>query len=111
MKYIQKLSTVTFDLLVEHYPKCYAKKHRNGVSMPNADDSMRVIKDENSLINYQDEIIIRFGDVVVELHPEDTTWFDRVKITDDHFIQDQNKFIKAKQIAMDRWSEEGFNTD
>ena len=111
MKYRLKLSMITFDLLLENYPKSYGKKFSNGVSMPLADDSMRVINSEDSLNYYRDEIIKKYGDVNVELHSEDVRWFNRVRITDDHFLQDQNKFCNSKQIAMDRWSEVGFNTD
>jgi hypothetical protein len=111
MNYRLKLSMITFELLLENYPKSYGKKFSNGISMPLADDSMRVINSEDSLNYYRDEITKKYGDVIVELHPEDLRWFDRVKIKDDTFIQDQNKFCKAKQVAMDRWSEVGFNTD
>ena len=111
MNYRLKLSMVTFELLLENYPKSYGKKFSNGISMPLADDSMRVINSEDSLNYYRDEITKKYGDVIVELNPENLLWFDRVKIKDDTFIQDQNKFCEAKARAMDRWSKQGFNTD
>ena len=111
MNYRLKLSMVTFELLLENYPKSYGKKFSNGISMPLADDSMRVIHSGDSLNNYRNEITKKYGDVIVELHSEDLRWFNRVKIKDDAFIQDQNKFCEAKARAMDRWSKQGFNTD
>ena len=111
MNYRLKLSMITFELLLENYPKSYGKKFSNGISMPLADDSMRVINSEDSLNYYRDEITKKYGDVVIELYPENLLWFDRVKIKDDTFIQDQNKFCESKARAMDRWSKQGFNTD
>lgn len=108
---IMKLSWLTFEMLEEQYPKCYGKKYGNGVSMPNADDSMRVIHNKDSLMKYQDEIMVRFGDVIIELHSEEEIWFDRVKIKDLKFMEDKNKFCESKARAMDRWSKQGFNTD
>ena len=111
MKYRLKLSMITFDLLLENYPKSYGKKFSNGISMPLADDSMRVINSEDSLNYYRDEITKKYGDVIVELYPENLLWFDRVRVTDPEFIKDKNKFCEAKVRAMDRWSKQGFNTD
>ena len=111
MNYRLKLSMVTFELLLEQYPKSYGKKFSNGISMPLADDSMRVINSEDSLNYYRDEITKKYGDVIVELYPENLLWFDRVRVTDPEFIKDKNKFCEAKVRAMDRWSKQGFNTD
>ena len=111
MKYRLKLSMITFDLLLENYPKSYGKKFSNGISMPLADDSMRVINSEDSLNYYRDEITKKYGDVIVELHPEDLLWFDRVRVTDPKFIKDKKEFCESKARAMDRWSKQGFNTD
>jgi hypothetical protein len=111
MNYRLKLSMITFELLLEQYPKSYGKRFSGGVSMPNGDDSMRVIHSEDSLNNYRNEITKKYGDVVIELHSEEEIWFDRVRVTDPEFIQDQNNFCEAKARAMDRWSKQGFNTD
>ena len=102
---------VTFELLLENYPKSYGKKFSNGISMPLADDSMRVINSEDSLNYYRDEITKKYGDVIVELHPEDLLWFDRVRVADPKFIKDKKEFCESKARAMDRWSKQGFNTD
>lgn len=111
MIYRLKLSMITFDLLLEQYPKCYKGKYNRGVSMPNADDSMRVIHSEDSLTYYKRKMIERYGDIAIELNEQKEVWFDRVRIIDEKFLEDKSKFCDAKARAMDRWVKEGFNTD
>ena len=111
MKYRLNLSMITFDLLSEQYQKSYGKKFANGVSMPNPDDSMRVIHNDNALVNYKEQITKQYGDVMIDLHSEESIWFDRIKIIDEKFLEDKDKFNLSKLKAMDRWSKEGFNTD
>ena len=102
---------VTFELLLEQFPKSYGKKFGNGVSMPNPDDSMRVIHNDNALVNYKEQITKQYGDVMIDLNSEESIWFDRIKIIDEKFLEDKDKFNLSKLKAMDRWSKEGFNTD
>lgn len=106
-----RLSDVTFEMLLEQYPKCYESKYGRGVSMPNTDDSQRIINNEDALNNYKDHLTSRWGDVMVQLNPEDEVWFDRVKIMDENFQDARRRYCEAKGKAMQEWSRKGYNTD
>jgi hypothetical protein len=108
---ILKLSDVTFEMLLEQYPKCYASKYGRGVSMPNSDDSQRIINNEDALTHYKDRMTELWGDVMVQLNPEDEVWFDRVKIIDVNFQDARRRYSDAKGKAMQEWSRKGYNTD
>ena len=108
---ILKLSDVTFEMLLEQYPKCYASKYGRGVSMPNTDDSQRIINNEDALTHYKDRIIELWGDVMVQLNPEDEVWFDRVKIIDENFQDARRRYCEGKAKTMQEWSRKGYNTD
>ena len=108
---ILKLSDVTFEMLLEQYPKCYESKYGRGVSMPNSDDSQRIINNEDALNNYKDRMIKVWGEVMVQLNPEDEVWFDRVKIIDVNFQDARRRYSDAKGKAMQEWSRKGYNTD
>ncbi len=106
-----RLSNVTFEMLLEQYPECYASKFGRGVSMPNSDDSQRIIHNEDALIHYKEQMISKWGDVMVQLNPEDEVWFDRVEIRDENFKQARTRYSEAKGKAMQEWSRKGYNTD
>ena len=108
---ILKLSDVTFEMLLEQYPKCYASKYGRGVSMPNSDDSQRIINNEDALTHYKDRMTELWGDVMVQLNPEDEVWFDRVKIIDVNFQDARRRYSDAKGKAMQEWCRKGYNTD
>lgn len=108
---ILKLSDVTFEMLLEQYPKCYASKYGRGVSMPNSDDSQRIINNEDALTHYKDRMTELWGDVMVQLNPEDEVWFDRVKIIDVNFQDARRRYSDAKGKVMQEWSRKGYNTD
>lgn len=106
-----RLSNVTFEMLLEQYPECYASKFGRGVSMPNSDDSQRIIHNEDALIHYKEQMISKWGDVMVQLNPEDEVWFNRVEIRDENFKQARTRYSEAKGKAMQEWSRKGYNTD
>lgn len=106
-----RLTDVTFEMLLEQYPECYASKYGRGVSMPNSDDSQRIIHNEDALTHYKDRILELWGDVMVQLNPEDEVWFDRVKIIDENFQDARRRYCEGKAKTMQEWSRKGYNTD
>jgi len=108
---IMRLSEVTFEMLQNQYPECYKSKFGRGVTMPNADDSQRVISNEDALTHYKELMIGMWGDVMIQLNPESFTWFDRVQIQDANFKDARRRFTEHKAEVIADWSKKGYNTD
>ena len=100
-----KLDDITFDDIVSTFKnKHYKRKmsdigdgiarYHDGVSFPQASDSMLNISDPTLLDNWKEEIKKEYGNVELVMDPSQE-WFHRVKITDP-------KFVKDKQDAVDR---------
>ena len=119
------LKDLTFDMLTDTFKDKYKDIHftrkqpngeegnyyRDAVSFPNPDDSLTVIGDVNALEGWKERITKRYGDVDIELFPEEDTWFDMVKIKDEEFKKDKESYIDAKGKAMDDWSKKGYSID
>ena len=68
-----KLRWLTYDMLKEVFTK--------KVHMPNGGDSMRLVYDEDSFIRYKQQILNKYGDVILVMdNRKDVRWFDKVVI-------------------------------
>jgi len=81
------------------------------VSFPKPSDGMRGVRNESDLEDWKKETMERYGDVEVELDPNASAWFDKVKINDKKFNDDKADYVQAKGRALAKDSEMGFSID
>ena len=84
---------------------------RNRISFPNPDDSLRGVGNERDWEDWKKDTMGRYGDVELEMDPNNSMWFKRVKINDDKFKKDKDQFIKGKQSFIDREQSLGRSID
>ena len=113
------LKDLTFDQVKASFPKFYQQpRNKDGdpsdeyysyidaITFPNPDDSQTSIPHRNMFNYWKNNTLERYGDVELEFNPEGV-WFDRVKLIDDKFKQDKERYIKGKQSWMDAERESG----
>jgi len=81
------------------------------VSFPKPSDAMRGVRNESDLEDWKKETMERYGDVEVELDPNASAWFNKVKINDKKFNDDKADYVQAKGRALAKDSERGFSID
>ena len=81
------------------------------VSFPKPSDEMRGVRNESDLEDWKKETMERYGDVEVELDPNASAWFDKVKINDKKLNDDKADYVQAKGRALAKDSEMGFSID
>ena len=108
------LDQLKFDLLVKTFPKNYNQVHftrmqpdgkegpyyKDAVTFPTPSDASRVIGDMEALEDWKDETKRRFGNVKVILNPDAENHWEKVKIEDDKFDQDQKSADDAKMKTL-----------
>ena len=68
-----KLRWLTYNMLKEVF--------ESKVHMPNGGDSMRLVYSEDSFIRYKQQILNKYGDVILVMdNRKDVRWFDKVVI-------------------------------
>ena len=111
------LDQLKFDLLVKTFPKNYNQVHftrmqpdgkegpyyKDAVTFPTPSDASRVIGDMEALEDWKDETKRRFGNVKVILNPDAENHWEKVKIEDDKFDQDQRSADDAKMKTLQQW--------
>jgi len=81
------------------------------VSFPKPSDGMRGVRNKSDLEDWKKETMERYGDVEVELDPNASAWFNKVKINDKKFNDDKADYVQAKGRALAKDSERGFSID
>jgi len=81
------------------------------ISFPKSSDEMRGVRNESDLEDWKKETMERYGDVEVELDPNASAWFNKVKINDKKFNDDKADYVQAKGRALAKDSERGFSID
>jgi hypothetical protein len=115
-----KLKNLTFDKVKETFtddykhPKSPEKdpsdeyySYSDSISFPNPDDSLTVVEHENMFNYWKEGTLRKFGNVIIELNPEEDVWFNKVKIIDDKFLKDKESFNKGKQAWIDNEISQG----
>ena len=90
-----KLRWLTYDMLMEIF--------LGQVHMPNGGDSMRLVYDKDSLIRYKQQILNKYGDIIIKLdNSKDVKWFDKVEIDCSEFRERQRIIGKGIMNALNR---------
>lgn len=91
-----KLSQLTFNVVKGMFGDV-----RYGVNFPNPDDSMSTIFNGEQLERWKQYIHKKYGDVNIRIDTEAQYRWDKVKILDDKFIADKERYSKAKGAWLD----------
>ena len=89
------ISNLDYDAIKYIFPEIST---RNRISFPNPDDSLNAVGNERDWEDWKNKIMKRYGDVELEMDPNNSMWFRRVKINDDKFKKDKDQFIKGKTV-------------
>ena len=77
--------------------------YKDAVTFPNPNDASSVIGDMEALEDWKDQTKRRFGNVKIILNPEAENHWEKVKIEDDKFDQDQRSADDAKMKTLQQW--------
>lgn len=99
------LDDLTVDKIKEVFPN-FGEKYGQ-LSFPNPNDSLTQINSQESLERWKDGTREEYGNVEVVLYPEETVWFNKVKINDPEFIADKETSTKRKASWLDSEREAG----
>jgi hypothetical protein len=89
-----KLSKLTFDLLVSMFGQPPFR-------LPNPDDTSSMAYTETQLGYWTSAIEKRYGDVNIRIDTEAGYW-EKVKVLDDKFISDKNRYTAGKAAWLDK---------
>ena len=84
---------------------------RDSVSFPLPSDAMRGVRVKSDFDSWKEETMDGYGDVEIELDPNASVWFDKIKINDKKFIEDKEDYTQAKGRALQKDREMGFSID
>ena len=102
------ISNLDYDAIKYIFPEISTS---NRISFPNPDDSLTGVGNERDWEDWKKNTMKRYGDVELEMDPNNSMWFRRVKINDDKFKKDKDQFIKGKQSFIDREQSLGRSID
>ena len=77
--------------------------YRDGLSFPNPNDTSSIVADMKSLENWKERTKRRFGNVKVILNPDAEEHWEKVKVDDERFTQDQKDANDAKMDMLKQW--------
>ena len=77
--------------------------YRDGLSFPNPNDTSSIVADMKSLENWKERTKRRFGNVKVILDPDAEEHWEKVKVDDERFTQDQKDANDAKMDMLKQW--------
>jgi len=77
--------------------------YRDGLSFPNPSDASSIVADMKSLENWKEKTKRRFGNVKVILDPDAEEHWEKVKVDDERFTQDQKDANDAKMDMLKQW--------
>lgn len=92
-----KLSQLTFNVVKGMFGDV-----SYGVNFPNPDDSMTTIFNSEQLERWKQGIEKRYGDVNIRIDTEAQYRWDKVKILDDKFIADKERYTAGKAAWLDK---------
>ena len=99
------LDDLTVDKIKEVFPN-FGEKYGQ-LSFPNPNDSLTQINSQESLERWKDGTREEYGNVEVVFYPEETIWFNKVKINNPEFIADKETSTKRKASWLDGEREAG----
>lgn len=99
------LDDLTVDKIKEVFPN-FGEKYGQ-LSFPNPNDSLTQVNSQESLERWKDGTREEYGNVEVVLYPEETIWFNKVKINNPEFIADKETSTKRKASWLDGEREAG----
>jgi len=102
------ISNLDYDAIKYIFPEISTS---NRISFPNPDDSLRAVGNERDWEDWKKNTMERYGDVELEMDPNNSMWFRRVKINDKKFNDDKNSYTQAKSKALERDSARGWSID
>jgi hypothetical protein len=88
------LDDLTVDKIKEVFPN-FGEKYGQ-LSFPNPSDSLTQINSQESLERWKDGTREEYGNVEVVFYPEETIWFNKVKINNPEFIADKETSTRRK---------------
>ena len=88
------LESITIDLLASMFGK---PPYR----LPNPDDTSSMVHDDTQLGYWKARIERKYGNPNIRIDTE-AGYFDKVKVLDDKFISDKERYSKAKAAWLDR---------
>jgi len=84
---------------------------KDSVSFPLPSDSLRGVSVKSDFDSWKEETMGKYGNVEIELDPNASSWFNKVKINDKKFIADKEDYTQAKGRALQKDREMGFSID
>jgi hypothetical protein len=94
------LNDLTVDKIKQIFPT-FGERSRL-LSFPEPNDSYTSVNDERSLEMWKNDTRNTYGNVEVMFFPEETMWYDKVKINDPKFISDKETYVKRKSNWLSR---------
>lgn len=107
--HVVSLEDLDWDMVHGLFPN--AKPGMGGLRFPNPDDSSRMVGDEQSLESWKEQTRQRYGNVKLELDPNATQPWDKVKVLDDKFQADKERRVAGKGAWLDKEREAGRSID
>ena len=104
---VTDLEGLTWEMLTS----IFGKVPMFGFHLPNPDDSSRMAMDQDSLENWKQGVMKRYGNVNLKIDTEAAAPFERIKILDDKFIADKSKYVTGKAAWLDKEREAGRSID
>ena len=101
------LEGLTWDLITS----TFGKVPMFGFHLPNPDDSSRMAFDEADLEDWKKGIIKKYGNVNIRIDTEAAAPFERIRVLDDNFLSDKERYTSNKGAWLDKEREAGRSTD
>ena len=96
------LDDLTFELLDSMFDGI--KPGIGGLQFPTNTDASSMVGDEEDLERWKIETKSNYGNVNIKLDVEASAPWDKVKVLDDKFIDDKNRYIDGKAQALKQYS-------
>mgnify|MGYP003684146265 FL=1 len=95
---VVSLDDLTFDLLDSMFDDI--TPGIGGLRFPTNTDASTMVGDEDSLEQWKLETKSKYGNVNMKIDVEASAPWDKVKVLDDKFIEDKNRYIDGKAAAL-----------
>lgn len=95
-----KLQDLTFDIIQQLFADKLNQKYGQ-LNFPNASDSTTIVRDERDLERWKTGIMNGYGNVELELNPEGANSREQIKVLDQKFIDNKNRYIDTKASYLD----------
>ncbi len=96
------LDDLTFDLLDSMFDDI--KPGIGGLSFPTNTDASFLVGDDDDLERWKVDTKAKYGNVNIRLDVETAQPWDKIKVLDDKFIADRDRYIDGKAAALKQYS-------